>query len=246
MESRACRIMRRDRLCMRMASVGGALNSHGAWQRKYLSLSSSEFLVVYKSAAALFRKQPPPFFKHVIIVQAPVIYICTCHPSHQLILKQKRHQSLWSMQKYPPCANIKNANKNHDFLPLPLSVRALYFVLASGLRGGIFSPRFSISFCLDSLTSSGRPHHSRMNSSWAAAILVFLSRCRCRSIRSANHSSRAASCSSCVARSFMQAFIAVCSARQANVTLNVRPRAQSANAVWLLLANGFCDSSEGG
>lgn len=141
------------------------------------------------------------------------------------------------MQKYPPCANIKNANKNHDFLPLPLSIRGPYFVLPSGLRGGIFSPRFSISFCLDSLTSSGRPHHSRMNSSWAAAILVFLSRCRCRSIRSANHSSRAASCSSCVARSFMHAFIAVCSARQANVTLNVRPRAQSANA---LISSAHC------
>jgi hypothetical protein len=43
----------------------------------------------------------------------------------------------------------------------------------------------------------------------------------------------------------MQAFIAWFSARQANETLNVRPRAQEANAILIPFSNSFCGSFNG-
>lgn len=99
----------------------------------------------------------------------------------------------------------------------------------------ILSPLCSISFCLDNRTCSGNPHHSLINSSCACATLAFRSRSRWRSIRRANHSSRASSCADCVACSFMQLFMERCSARQAKETVNVRPRAHAANAGGLLV-----------
>lgn len=50
--SRACRTMLRGRLFMRTALVEGDTSSRGEWQRKCWSLSSSEFLAVYKCAIA--------------------------------------------------------------------------------------------------------------------------------------------------------------------------------------------------
>lgn len=94
-----------------------------------------------------------------------------------------------------------------------------------------FLPSISRSFITASRSFSGNPHHSLRNRSCSIARRAFLSRCRCRSIRPANHSSRAASCSAGVACSFMQLFMARCWSRQAKDTVKVRFRAQAANAV---------------
>lgn len=70
---------------------------------------------------------------------------------------------------------------------------------------------------------SGKPYHSRTNLSCSLALLRFFSRSLARSSRSENHSSRAASCSACVARAAMHAFIARCSGRHLKGAVNVRP-----------------------
>lgn len=80
-----------------------------------------------------------------------------------------------------------------------------------------------------SRSSIGNPHHSRWNLSCSIRLASFFSRSTCRFNLVANHSSRAASCSACVACLTMQLFIARFWSRHLKGAVKVRPRAQSAN-----------------